>query len=308
MRFISARTTAAAAFGAALAVSSSASFGQLVFGTTTTTTTNPAAIYLDVTTGQTTTLWNSAANKKVNGLAADPTGKKLYANDAARLNVWNYGQVGTVPVQIAGMYRSDGTTTSATGFSGLAWANGKLYGSTSFASSTFTRGIYQIPLVPDANNRLITTQVWAEPVNSGILTLEGLDFDPSSNLFYAAQDTDGTGNGVTLTRGLYTIDVFGNGAMTKVTDFPAGFNSVDGVAVGGGKVWLTQFVSASSQVNIFPYNLSTNAYDATITFALTDGTSRASGATWAPGALGVPEPTTLAALAGAAAVLKRRRR
>src|SRR5690349_9203989 len=39
---------------------------QLVFGTTTPTTTNPCAIYLDVTTGVTTTLWNSASNKKVN--------------------------------------------------------------------------------------------------------------------------------------------------------------------------------------------------------------------------------------------------
>src|SRR3954470_21686946 len=64
---------------------------QLVFGSTTTTTNNPAAFYLNVETGQVTALWNSAANKKVNGLAADQVNHRLYANDAARLNFWDYG-------------------------------------------------------------------------------------------------------------------------------------------------------------------------------------------------------------------------
>ena len=44
---------------------------QLVFGSTTTSTSNPCAFYLDVSNNQVTTLWNSAANKKVNGFAAD---------------------------------------------------------------------------------------------------------------------------------------------------------------------------------------------------------------------------------------------
>lgn len=285
-------------------VSKSAS-AQLVFGTSTPTAANPAAIYLDVASGQTTTLWGPAGNKKVNGLAADPVGQKLYANDAARLNVWDYGAIGTTPTFIAGLYRSNGTTTAATGFSGLAWANGKLYGSTSFASTVFTRGIYEIPLVPNASNQLVTTQVWQEPVNSGSLQLEGLEFNPADNLFYAAQDADGVFNGVTLVRGLYTIDVFGTGAMTRIADFPAGQTRIDGLAIGGGKAWLTQQTGASNVVEIFPYDLATGTYGTTISFALTDGTNRASGAAWAPGA--VPEPATLAGLA-AAALLGRRRR
>lgn len=99
MRFAVAFAFAFSLLGGA---ASSAS-AQLVFGSTTPTTTSPAAIYLDVTTGQTTTLWNSAANKKVNGLAADQVGGRLYSNDAARLNVWNYGSIGTAPTFIAGM-------------------------------------------------------------------------------------------------------------------------------------------------------------------------------------------------------------
>lgn len=278
---------------------------QLIVGTTTTTTTNPCAVYIDVSTGQTMTLWNSAANKKVNGLTADPVGHRLYSNDAARLNFWDYNSVGTAPTLIAGMFRSNGTTTSATGFSGLAWANGKLYGSTSFASTTFTRGIYEIPTVPDVNGRLVATQVWAEAVNSGALTLEGLEFNPADNLFYGVQDTDNTATGGTLTRGIFTIDVFGTGAFTKIANFPGANTRIDGLAIGGGKLWLTQQTGASNIVEIFPYDLATGTYGTTLSFALADGTNRASGATWAPGA--IPEPVSALAVTGLALVARRRR-
>src|SRR5262245_43913443 len=111
----------------------SAASAQLVVGTTSPTTSNGAAFYLDVNTSAVTTLWNSAGSKKVNGLAADPASGRLYANDAARLNFWNYGDLGTVPTFIAGMYRTnDNVTFTATGVDGLAFANGNLYGATSF--------------------------------------------------------------------------------------------------------------------------------------------------------------------------------
>src|SRR5436190_20565616 len=76
---------------------------QLVFGSTSTTTTNPCGIYLDVATNTFTTLWNSAANKKINGAAADLVNQRLYTNDAPRLNFWNFGSIGTAPTFIAGL-------------------------------------------------------------------------------------------------------------------------------------------------------------------------------------------------------------
>lgn len=45
---------------------------QLVFGTTTPTGTNGGAFYLNVTTHEVTTMWNSTANKKVNGFQRTP--------------------------------------------------------------------------------------------------------------------------------------------------------------------------------------------------------------------------------------------
>src|SRR4051795_7183196 len=156
---------------------------QLVFGTTTPTTTNPSAVYLDVNTGTTTVLWNSAANKKVNGAAADLVNRRLYTNDAARLNFWDFGNVVTAPTFIAGMYRTDGTTFTATGVDSLAWANGKLYGGTSFGSTVYKRGIYEVATTSDgaATPHCVMTPLWLDPTaagtNSGTIVLDGLDFN-----------------------------------------------------------------------------------------------------------------------------------
>jgi hypothetical protein len=298
---IRSRAMSCACAGAAFCiVTASRANAQLVFGTTTPTTTNPSAIYLDVNTGTTTVLWNSAANKKVNGAAADLVNHRLYTNDAARLNFWDFGNVGTAPTLIAGMYRTDGTTFTATGVDSLAWANGKLYGGTSFGSTVYKRGIYEVATTSDgaATPHAVMTPLWLDPTGSGTfsgsIVLDGLDFNAADNKFYATQTADTTASGGTFTRGIYSIDAFGTGALTKVADFPAGATGVDGLAIGGGKFWLTDQVAADNKVYIYPYDPVTSTYGATISFALTDATSRATGATWAPGAL--PEPSTAATL------------
>jgi hypothetical protein len=77
-------------------------------------------------------------------------------------------------------------------------------------------------------------------------------------------------------------------------------------------LWITQQTGSSNQVTVYPFDLSTKTYGTPLNFTLSDGTNRATGATWAPGALSaVPEPSTYALLMfGAAGVglwLRRRR-
>jgi len=198
---------------ALLAFGASQASGQLVIGTTTPTTSNGAAFYIDVNALTAQTLWNSAANKKVNGLAADPVSGKLYANDAARLNVWDYGSVGTAPTFIAGMYRTnDNVAFTATGVDGLAWANSNLYGVTQFGSTVYKRGIYRIATSSDGAStpHCVMTPVWLDPTGvgtvSGTLGLGGLEFNPANNLFYFTNSVDTTGSGGTYTQGIYTVD------------------------------------------------------------------------------------------------------
>ena len=295
MQILSTRSLCALALLAGCVSTASA---QLVFGSTTTTAGNACAVYLDVNTMQVTTLWNTAAQKKVNGLAADPANNRLYSNDAARLNYWNYGSVGTAPTLIAGMYRtSDPNTFTATGVDGLAFANGNLYGATSYPSTVFKRGIYQVATVA-VNNRCVMTPLWLDPTSSetssGLLSLGGLEFNPGDNLFYATNTVDTTGQGFPYTRGLYSIDAFGSGAMTKIADFPDGRTGIDGLAYGNGKFWLTEQEPGASRIDIYPYDPTTGLYGETIYFPLTDSTQRATGAAWAPGA--IPEPGTFGAL------------
>lgn len=288
-----------------LCLAASAGSAQLVIGSTSTSTSNGAAFYIDLDALSATRLWTSAPQKKVNGLAADTVNGKLYSNDAARLNTWNYGSVGTAPTLIGGMFRTnDNATFSATGVDGLAFANGKLYGITSFASATYRRGIYELPTTANSDGRVVMNPVWTDP--SGTVAFGGLEYNSANGLFYATQSqTTGT-----WTPGIWTVDAFGSGAATKLTDFPDGQTRIDGLALGNGFLWMTVQLPATSEIAIYQYNLATNSYEpGYFSLPFVDGTNRATGACWAPGAdklIPAPGAASLLALAGLAS--RRRRR
>jgi hypothetical protein len=253
-------------------------------------------------------LWTQTSTTNVNGLAGDDLNGKLYSNDAARLNVWNYGAVGTTPTFIAGTYRTDGTTFVASGCDSLAWANGKLYGAISSAATSINqfRGIYEINTVPDgaATPHCIMTPVYQN--SFGTMNLGGLDFDTTLGKFICTSTVDATSNGGPGI-GIYAIDALGNDSVTKIADFPANEQDWDGLAIGGGKYWLTDFqVGTPSVIKILPYDPVAGTYGTMTTVQLTDGTNRATGATWAPNA--IPEPTSLAALGLMSLVALRRRK
>lgn len=284
---------------------------QLVVGSTSTTAGNPAAYYIDVTTGVQTPLWTQTSTTNVNGLGGDNVNGKLYANDGPRLNVWNYGAVGTTPTFIAGIYRTDGAGSfSAAQVDSLTFANGKLYGVSTNAVTAFNqfRGIYEIATEHDgaATPHCIMTPVYMNSFST--MVLGGLDFDPTLGEFVVTSTVDASsagGPGI----GIYAIDALGDDSVTKIADFPAGETDWDGLAIGGGKYWLTDFQvgnpTSTSVIKILPYDPTTSTYGTMMTVTLTDGTNRSTGATWAPNA--IPEPTSLAAV-GLLSVFALRRR
>jgi hypothetical protein len=288
----------------------SAAHAQLVVGTTTGAVGNVSAYYIDLADPNNVVakpLWafaTAASNgSKVNGMAADATNGVLYSNNAARLNSRPYGAAaGVRPTTIAGLYRSNGTTTSATGFDDLCMANGVLYGWTAFASTTFKRGIYQIPTTPNASNQLITTALWTDTSATPQYDFKGLCYDSASGKFIGLQNPVTSG----AVGGIYSIDAFGTGAVTKLADLPTGRTEVDGLAIGGGRWWLTEKDRASQNIYIYAFDPSTTTYTDTYQLAYPDSAALASGATWAPGLL--PEPSAMAVLPLAGLLVARRRK
>lgn len=292
----------------------SAAQAQLVFGHTYFSTSAPGvsgAFYLDVTTGNGQQLWTGAnvsgsGNRRVNGLAADNANGVIYGNSSARLYKWEFGDIGATPAFINGFYRlgSNGTTY-ATGVDGLAVANGKVYAYTNYnasGSGAFVEdGIYEVDTTVNTAVPNMTLR-WQH--NDLAYNLQGIEFNSEDGLFYAANIGD------VNAKGIYTIDVFGSGAITKIADFDPFITLPDGLAVGGGHVWLTGSDSASQSIRVAGYNLVTGQYDEAFQLDGMGTSSYSTGATWAPGALNpVPEPATMAALGlGAIALIRRKRK
>ncbi|HEY7090777.1 MAG TPA: hypothetical protein VH518_21955 [Tepidisphaeraceae bacterium] len=276
---------------------------QLVVGTT--TTAGPNAYYINVDALTATPLWQATTSgNKINGITVDPQNGLMYNADAARLSVRGYNApLGTRPTFIAGMYRWDGNTTfSATGADDLAFAGGNVYCWTDFPSSTFTRGIYRVPTTP-VNSRLVLEPLWLD--TSSTYSFKGLAYNPGDGLFYGTNIADTTGTGGTLTPGLFSIDAFGTGAVTRIADFPAGRTEIDGIAIGGGSFWLTEKDRNSTNIYVYPFDPVSHTYDTTLALDIGDTKALSSGATWAPGA---PEPACLGLLWLTASTLVRRRR
>ena len=102
----------------------------------------------------------------------------------------------------------------------------------------------------------------------------GLDYDPASGLFYATND-DATPFG----SGVYSLDVFGTGAITFIASYPPGETDIDGCAVGGGKVWLIE----DEPSPLHNLDLTTLLYDPAPPMSPMTASAVFSGGSWAPG-------------------------
>jgi hypothetical protein len=164
---------------------------------------------------------------------------------------------------------------------GLAWADGGLYSSRNIANEA----IYSIDL-----GTFVATAVL--DYDDTLYDFGGLAYNSADGLFYGTNDSS-SGSG----SGLYSLDVFGGGAINLVTPYPAGRTDVDGLALGGGIAYLVEDEAGNT---IHPYDLANGAYLPSILSPMTSSEIFS-------GAAYVPEPSTLGMLLFAFVALRHRK-
>ncbi len=206
----------------------------------------------------------------IRGLAANDAARTLYFITGTQLWRVSYDAPRT-PTLVASL---SGAITSASG--GLAWVPGE-----NILYATTTSSLYTID--PTTG---VTTLVRA----FGAGDFGGLDYNADDGKLYMSNDSTATTGGLTG-RGIYTLDApYATGTLVEIADYPtvpAAQSDIDGLAVGGGNVYLCRDLNDNT---LYVYNFAGASYTGPITRSGGTTTSRVfSGATYAPG-LGVLPP------------------
>ena len=193
----------------------------------------PAAFLIDVQTHDVTPLFTPEA--QITGLAIDDLDRQLRYTLLAFVRTWDFYTTGpSTHVLNTGV----GITPA------LTWARGRLV-AFSEGGSLASRGFSAITEAPLSVQQLLAVGFDYD--------FQGLGFNPRDGLFYA------THSSVTVhPKGIYSIDLFGSGAITFVAAFPPQLQRAPGCAVGDDRVFLVE----GSAPGIFAFNLLTGAYDA----------------------------------------------
>ncbi|HTQ09792.1 MAG TPA: hypothetical protein VMI31_06945, partial [Fimbriimonadaceae bacterium] len=247
---------------------------QLIISSTSTGSGLARAVYYDLGAGTTTTLWSSGSNNSGYGIVADDNVGKLYYVTGARLGSAGYGPAPLTAAAIAGLYFPDNATVANAW--DLAEANGNLYTWTHGSGTSFTRGIYQAPTLPNAQNHLVLSPLWLDsPTTGNQYAFQGLTYRPADGLFYGV-------NMITdHALGLYSIDAFGSGAVTYLAPMPSGHTHVDGLTFDatGTTAYMTEQNPTDQKIYIFSLGLASLTYGSTYAFSYTDATQRGTGVT-----------------------------
>ncbi|MEM9557431.1 MAG: hypothetical protein AAGC60_24445 [Acidobacteriota bacterium] len=147
---------------------------------------------------------------------------------------------------------------------GLAISGGVLYGVQQFDSGTSVAGLFSI----DPTTREATFLVG---VTSGAIS--GIGADADTGIIYGADDTAGQ---------IVTIDPVGG--STNFAPYPAAETDLDGLAAGGGKIYLVPDDNTPGE--IFPFDIASMTYDPSLTAPWGATADTFSGAAF----LGAPEP------------------
>lgn len=216
----------------------------------------------------------SGANAISWGMAYAPGSNTLYWNNGGQLRSAAFNIGGLTP-SAAVQLTVGGSTANVTG---MAWWQGRLVG---YRSITLP-GIYEIN-----PNTGVMDLLWATPSGTDF---GGLDSDGSR--LYGLNDGTGLQG-----RGLYELDP-GAGAASFIVGYPGGDTDIDGLGIGNGRAYWVNDVGTQS---LLVYNLTTNAFEASLTSPFGTGGIFAAGA-WVP----TPGAVTLFGLAAIAGVRRRR--
>ena len=150
---------------------------------------------------------------------------------------------------------------------GLAISDGVLYGAQQFDRAG-GRGIYRIDLT--TLEATLVLGIPGDPMDNILFGsgVGGIDADPSSGKIYGADDYN---------KRIIEIDI-DLGSITKIADYPPGVIDIDGVAVGGGKIFLVPGTTGS----VYVYNLSSSFYESPIISPFGVSENFAAGAAYMP--------------------------
>jgi hypothetical protein len=231
-------------------------------------------------------------------MAVDGNTNTLYfMTNTVTLYKWDLDTPLTPPALVGTTVNKAGDNLS---LAGLAFdnANNKLYASRTLDSSSGPEGFYEVN--PGTGASTLKFAVASSQFDFG-----GFDWDPQTGNFYANSDTG--------TPGIYRVD-FINNNVQFVTPYPATSDNppdIDGLAVGGGKVYMVEDRAVQTGGKVYVYNLTTNAYEPALQTPWFFNEAFAGG-TYIPNFADfmaqVPEPASATALAviGIAVLVRRR--
>lgn len=213
------------------------------------------------------------------GLAADNQSCTLWISTNFQLYRYSRGEL--TPTLVGDFTVEDQGQTFTMSLQGLAWTNGRLFGSRSPGSFDVPEGIYE---VNPTNARC--TPVWTSastpPAFQVTFDLNGFEADEQGN-FYATNDPQVIGG--SQPDGMYRIELAPTFSATRVTAYralnlwPGRGNTpdVDGLAIGGGKAYMIIDEPGAFAV----YNFATSQYEANIPSPWST-TNVAAGGAWGP--------------------------
>lgn len=204
----------------------------------------------------------------IRALAADDANRRFYFSTGSSLYRMSYDPPNTP--ELVGTF--SGAVTAISGGLGFVPAEGLLYACTTSNSN----------LISVDPATAVTTLV--RDLGGG--DWGGLDFNSADNKLYLTNDSTSTANGLTG-RGVYTIEPpYVSGTFVELVDYPGSETDLDGLAVGGGKVFLSRDLDNNL---LYEYDLTTGLYTGPITRPGGSTTSEVfCGATYAPGLAVLP--------------------